>query len=476
MTNVRQQAPGSVRGHVTSPDARRDAGRARRKDVPLESHAELCPDADRDDPLDLLAAQDTTRVPDLVPIRYGRMSRTAFTFLRGAAAVMASDLSKGPSTDLTAQLCGDAHVSNFGIFNSPDRRLVFDVNDFDETLPGPFEWDLKRLVASVIVCARQNGISEKKGRSAARAAVKGFRETIDRVAGMDPLAVHYHRIEVDNLQEQMKAGAKKDAEKLTKKASKKNSLRALRKLTDIVDGRRVIVADPPLVVPFRDNDAAELAELRGFFDRYRATLPDNRRRLLRHYSVVDVAYKMVGVGSVGTRACIVLLESGAGDPLFLQFKEAGDSVLAPYLPPSEYDQAGQRVVEGQRLIQATGDIFLGWSRWTGSDAGPLEGRSDDRSHIDFYFRQLWDGKGSMDVDNIGPERLKSYARACGAALALAQARSGDAAMIAGYVGDDTTLDHALADFACDYADRNDTDHQQMEAAIADGSIPVVTDI
>jgi uncharacterized protein (DUF2252 family) len=357
-------------------------------------------------------------------------------------------------------------VSNFGIFNSPDRRLVFDVNDFDETLPGPFEWDLKRLVASVIVCARQNGISAKKARAAARAAVKGFRDTIDHVADMDPMAVHYYRIEVDDLMKQLKKGDRKDAEKVTKKASKKNSLRALRKLTDIVDGRRVIVPDPPLVVPMRDADATTLEELRDFFNEYRDTLPDNRQHLLRDYAVVDVAYKMVGVGSVGTRANIVLLESGAGDPLFLQFKEAGDSVLAPYLPATQYEQAGQRVVEGQRLIQATSDIFLGWSRWTGGDGGP----------IDFYFRQLWDGKGSVDVDNTGPKRLKSYARSCGAALALAQSRSGDAAMIAGYVGDDNTLDHALADFADGYADRNEADFERMEAAIADGSIPVVTDV
>jgi uncharacterized protein (DUF2252 family) len=467
VTDTNPQAQHSSQGHPASPKARRDAGRERRKDVPLEAHAELCPDKDRDDPLALLHAQDATRVQDLVPIRWGRMSRTAFTFLRGAAVVMASDLSKGPSTDLAAQLCGDAHVSNFGIFNSPDRRLVFDVNDFDETLPGPFEWDLKRLVASVIICARQNGIGAKKARAAARAAVKGYRSTIHQVAGMDPMTVHYYRIEVDDLMKQLKKGERKDAQKSAKKASKKDSLRAQRKLTDIVDGRRVIVPDPPLVVPMdRDANADAAEEMVDFFDRYRDTLPDNRQRLLRRYSMVDVAYKMVGVGSVGTRAMIVLLEDGAGDPLFLQFKEAGDSVLAPYLPATEYEQAGQRVVEGQRLIQATSDIFLGWSRWTAGDDGP----------IDFYFRQLWDGKGSVDVDNTGPKRLKSYASTCGAALALAQARSGDAAMIAGYVGDDSTLDHALADFAEAYADRNEADYERMQAAIADGSITVVTDV
>jgi uncharacterized protein (DUF2252 family) len=467
VTDTGQQAQHALPGHAASPEARRDAGRERRRAVPLEAHAELCPDQSREDPLALLGAQDTTRVQDLVPIRYGRMSRTAFTFLRGAAAVMASDLSQAPSTDLTAQLCGDAHVSNFGIFNSPDRRLVFDVNDFDETLPGPFEWDLKRLAASVSVCARQNEIGAKKARSAARAAVKGYRETINHIAGMDPMAVHYYRIEVDELMKGLKKSDKKDAEKANKKASKKNSLRAQRKLTDIVDGRRVIVADPPLVVPIdREANAGTMEDMADFFKRYSDTLPDNRQRLLRRYSVVDVAYKMVGVGSVGTRAMIVLLESGAGNPLFLQFKEAGDSVLAPYLPPSGYEHAGQRVVEGQRLTQATSDIFLGWSRWSPDDDRP----------VDFYFRQLWDGKGSVDVDNTDAKALKSYARTCGAALALAQARSGDAAMIAGYIGDDTTLDHALADFAEAYADRNEADFARMQAAIADGSIPVITDI
>jgi uncharacterized protein (DUF2252 family) len=475
VTDPSPHAQGPAPGHPASPEARRDAGRERRKDVPLEAHAELCPDEDRDDPLALLHAQDTTRIQDLVPIRWGRMSRTAFTFLRGAAAVMASDLSKGPSTDLTAQLCGDAHVSNFGIFNSPDRRLVFDVNDFDETLPGPFEWDLKRLVASVSVCARQNGIGAEKARAAARAAAKGYRETIDRVAGMDPMTVHYYRIEVDDLMRQLKKGERKDAERSAKKASKKNSLRAQSKLTDIVDGRRAIVPDPPLVVPLdRKANPGAVEELADFYSRYRDTLPDNRQRLLDRYSAVDVAYKMVGVGSVGTRCMIVLLESGAGDPLFLQFKEAGDSVLAPYLPPSRYEQAGQRVVEGQRLTQAAGDIFLGWSRWDGAKAAGTT--TTDHGPIDFYFRQLWDGKGSVDVDNTGPKRLKSYARTCGAALALAQSRSGDPAMIAGYVGHDSTLDHALADFAEAYADRNEADHERMQAAIADGTIAVVTDI
>jgi uncharacterized protein (DUF2252 family) len=354
------------------------------------------------------------------------------------------------------------------MFNAPDRRLVFDVNDFDETLPGPFEWDLKRLVASVTVAARQNGIDPKDGRAATKAAVKGYREAIARAAEMNPLDLHYFRIDVDSLARKLKSGkSRKKFKKARKKASKKNSLRAQRKLTDIVDGRRVIVPDPPLVVPVdRDSNADTWLDFIGFFDRYQDTLPDNRNHLLRSYSVVDVAHKVVGVGSVGTRCLIVLLESGAGDPLFLQFKEATDSVLAPYVAPSDYNQAGQRVVEGQKLTQATSDVFLGWARWAGDGDRP----------IDFYFRQLWDGKASADVEIMGPNRLKAYARECGGALALAQSRSGDAAMIAGYVGDDNTLDHALADFAESYADRNADDYALLEAAIADGSIPVVTDI
>ncbi|MEL7206630.1 MAG: DUF2252 domain-containing protein [Actinomycetota bacterium] len=457
--------------HPASPEARRGAGQERRRDVPLELHAELCPDDERDDPLALLAAQDQGRVQDLVPIRYGRMSRTAFTFLRGAASVMASDLSRTPHTDLPVQLCGDAHVSNFGLFNSAERRLVFDLNDFDETLPGPFEWDLKRLVASITVCARNNGISEDKGRAATTEAVAAFRRTITEVADLDPLDLHYHRIDVEELLERVdQSGAsKKDRKKARKgvrKAKRKNSLRAFRKLTDIVDGRRVIVPDPPLVVPLRDMDGeVDRNALARFFESYLDTLPSNRQRLLRRYGIVDVARKVVGVGSVGTRCLIVLLESGGGHPLFLQFKEATDSVLEPYLEPSRYEQAGHRVVAGQRLIQASGDIFLGWAR--------LE---VDGHEVDFYFRQLWDGKGSFDVEDMGAKRLRRYARSCGAALALAHARSGDAAMIDGYVGDDATFDEALADFAEAYADRNEADYARLTAAIDGGDIEVVTDI
>ena len=373
---------GARRGaHVATPDARREAGRARRDDVPLESQAELCADADRDDPLALLAAQDQGRVQDLVPIRYGRMSKTSFTFMRGAATIMASDLSKTPHSGLTAQLCGDAHVSNFGIFNSPDRRLVFDVNDFDETLPGPFEWDLKRLVASVTVAAHQNGIKKKDARAAVKHAVKRFRETIAKVAAMDPLTLHYFRIEVDELDAQLKDGKrKKELGKVTKKASKKNSLRALRKLTDIVDGRRVIVADPPLIVPLRGTDAVTMDEIAVFFEDYRQTLPDNRRHLLDSFSVVDVARKVVGVGSVGMRALIVLLESGAGDPLFLQFKEATDSVLAPYL-------GSQRVRAGRPTGRRGATPHPGHERHL-PGLGPVDGCRLEQRHRQRRQRRL----------------------------------------------------------------------------------------
>jgi len=397
------------------------------------------------------------------------MSVSPFTFYRGSAAVQAADLSNTPTTDLTVQLCGDAHLSNFGLFNGPDRRLVFDLNDFDESHPGPFEWDVKRLAASVAVAGRNNELSPGKIDRAARASVTGYRAAIERCADMGPLDVHYMRIELDKMSEFTTSdkNARKRFDKLHRKATAKDSVRALNKLTDIVDGRRVIVPDPPLIT--RVDELVEpdsVADLSGFFARYMETLPPHRRSLLDRYATVDIAHKVVGVGSVGTRCLIVLLESGDGEPLFLQFKEAVASVLEPYTAPSAFEP-GERVVIGQRLTQTMGDIFLGWSHFTGPRTG--------RPHY-YYFRQMWDGKGSIDVDAMGGGRLRRYAQLCGSVLAISHARSGDAAMIAGYLGDDETFDHAVAEFAERYADLTERDHEAHLAAIASGRVEAVDDI
>lgn len=397
------------------------------------------------------------------------MSATAFTFYRGTAAIMASDLSKTPTTDLRTQLCGDAHLSNFGLFKGPDRRLVFDVNDFDETLPGPFEWDVKRLAASVTIAGRNNGLSSKEISSASRASVRGYRQTMAKAAQMNPLATHYFRLEIDQMVAAMGKKQSQRNKKTIKKAGRKDSVRALNKLTDIVNGRRVIVEDPPLITkPDTKLERHGLDELERFFAQYRETLAPYRQVLIERYSIVDIAHKVVGVGSVGTRCMIILLESGGGAPLFLQFKEATASVLEPYAGASKFELAGQRVVLGQRLMQSTGDILLGWSRYNSEAA--------DRPNIDFYFRQMWDGKGSAEVDEMGPKQLKQYAKTCGAALALAHARAGDAPMISGYMGEDSTFDHALAAFGDTYADLNDHDYALHQDAIKSGRIPAVFDL
>jgi uncharacterized protein (DUF2252 family) len=438
-----------------------DTGRAERDRVPLESLAALDTGPDRPDPVSLLQAQDKDRVQRLVPIRHGRMRATPFTFYRGGAAIMASDLSRTASTDLRVQLCGDAHLSNFGLFNGADRQLVFDVNDFDETSPGPFEWDLKRLAASVTIAGRNNELTDKKIRAATKAAVHGYREGIAATLARSPLAIHYYRVDVQSLLEQDEK-LRKRSQKAVDKASRTDSVKALEKLTEVVDDHRRIVSEPPLIVPLRTVDGEiDPDRLRDLFDRYRRSLPPHRAAVIDRYRIVDIAHKVVGVGSVGTLCLIVLLESDDGSPLFMQFKEATHSVLEPYCGPSGYAGTGERVVRGQQLMQSTGDILLGWSHFD----------ADDRE-IGFYFRQLWDGKGSADVDQMGPTRLARYAAACGAVLALAHARTGDAAAIHGYLGDDDTADHLLAQFADTYADLNVADHAAHERAIEDGRVPV----
>ena len=446
---------------------RRREGEALRNEVPLDSHAEVPPPDERADPIALLTRQDESRLAELVPIRHGRMSATAFTFYRGAAAVMASDLSLVPRTSLQVQLCGDAHLSNFGVFNGPDRRLVFDLNDFDETLPGPFEWDVKRLAASIVVAGRNNDISERKAEAATRAAVAGYRRVINEIAGLDPLAVRYYRIEIEDMVAQLDKKARKRSESATAKARRRNSLRAFDRLTETVDGRRRIVDDPPLLQRLGDHRQLDEDAVESFFGRYLDSLPLAWRRVLERFRIVDVAHKVVGVGSVGTRCLIVLLTTGDDEPLFLQFKEATKSVLEPYLGASEFALSGERVVQGQRLMQSASDVFLGWAQFE----SPVADRT-----VDFYFRQLWDGKGSADVDAMGPNRLRIYAEVCGATLALAHGRTGDAAMIAGYLGDDETFDDAIGAFATAYADLNERDHAEHVAAIDSGRIEAVRDI
>ncbi len=454
--------------HEAPRRVRRDAGAARRSDVPLESHAEVPAPADRSSAVDIIVGQDHGRLPKLVPIRHGRMAVNAFTFFRGAAAVMASDLSLMPASDIRLQLCGDAHLSNFGTFMGPDRRLVFDLNDFDETLPGPFEWDVKRLAASVTIACRHNGFDDDCA-AITRACVRGYRKQLADAEQRGPLELHYHRLEVEQVIADLRSKrAQKLATSGSAKAAKKNSLKALEKLTHIVDGRRQIVDDPPLVSRLDDLLVPDqLAALGEFFRRYVDTLALHRRHLLHHYAVVDFAHKIVGVGSVGTRCLIVLLESGDGEPLFLQFKEANASVLEPYCGASEYERAGERVVQGQRMMQTMGDIFLGWSHF---DGGIVGGSNN------YYFRQLWDGKGSVDTATLVVEGMKRYAELCGEALALAHARCGDASMICGYIGDDSTFDHVITEFATAYADVNDADHAAHDAAIADGTVAAVFDL
>jgi uncharacterized protein (DUF2252 family) len=452
-------------------------GRAARAEVPRGAHASWSPPADRPSPVELLEQQSASRVPELVPIRYGRMLVSAFTFYRGAAYLMASDLAGLPRTNLHTQLCGDAHLSNFGAYAAPDRTLVFDVNDFDETLPGPFEWDVKRLVASFAVAGRDRGFTASKRAAINTTAVRAYREAMHRYATLDDLDLWYARISVDELVEQFSAAAStkqmKRVEKNIAKARSKDSVRAFGKLTEIVDGEPRIRSDPPVVVATRDlfdpKEHAALDEAIHTMQRtYRGTLAEDRRLLLERYRYVDSARKVVGVGSVGTRAWIALLigRRGPDDPLFLQFKEAEASVLEPFLESSEFDNHGQRVVEGQRLTQAASDIKLGWLRTSGPDG----------TERDYYVRQLWDAKGSALVELMNAKALGEYARICGQTLARAHARAGDAASIASYLGRSDRFDRAVAEFAEAYADQNEHDYAVMREAVDAGTIVAQTGI
>ncbi|MGW6200519.1 DUF2252 domain-containing protein [Kribbella sp. NPDC055110] len=463
-------------GEQLTVEERAARGKAERQKVPRESHAEVG-SSDTRDPVALLLAQAEGRVPELVPIRHGRMLVSPFTFYRGAALIMAADLAEAPATGLAVQLSGDAHLSNFGAYASPERRLVFDINDFDETLPGPFEWDVKRLATSFVVAGRDNGFSSKQCREVASTAVRSYREAMREFAGQTILSVWYARMDIEDFVTRYRAtlssGKRKRkvfeaAEGKLAKAYTRNSLQAIGKLTTAAgDGRR-IVSDPPLVVPVRElvDGAGVLGQLQDLVARYRETLQPDRRHLLDHFRLTDVAHKVVGVGSVGTRAWIILMESTVADEaLLLQAKQAGPSVLSSYVDPSEYPNEGERVVTGQRLMQAASDIFLGWMR-----ADTADGEQD------YYVRQLRDWKLSADIENLNPEAMTLYGRLCGWTLARAHARSGDRFALAAYLGKSDRFDNAVTTFATTYADRNSHDHTTFAEAVNAGRVAATTGV
>ena len=466
---VGKRSGGAARTVLDLPKAIEDRmaeGRAERENVPLEAHAEWTAPADRPDPVGVLEEQNGTRVIDLIPIRHGRMIVSPFTFYRGGAAIMAWDLSRTPTTGLRVQCCGDAHLSNFGAFASPDRRLVFDLNDFDETLPAPFEWDVKRLVASFVVAARDNGHRPKDQKAAVRAVVKSYRETMATLASMRFLDVWYARVDIEELlgriAPQAGKSAIKAAEKNLAKARRRTSLGSLEKFAERVDGSYRIKEVPPVIVHPSEMEAEQAEQLvREGLEDCEQTLTPDRRLVLDHYHYADFARKVVGVGSVGTEAFMILLMGDRDDdPLFLQVKEANQSVLAPYAGASEYEHQGERVVQGQRVTQAASDAFLGWV----TGRGPLA--------REFYVRQLRDMKGSAIIEAMTPDRLSHYGALCGGTLARAHARTGDAAKVAGYVGDDDTFDVAMERFAVAYADQNDADYAAFSSAADDGRIAV----
>jgi len=497
---------------------RKAMGFGARERAPLSSNTKWSPATDRPDPTALLVEQDKTREPDLVPVRHGRMMVSPFTFYRGAAKVMAADLATTPVAGLEAQLCGDAHLSNFGVFASPERRLLFDVNDFDETLPGPFEYDVKRMAASFTIAARNNGFSQADARAATMASVRAYREAMAGFAQMPVMDIWYASLDesellasvraivagtagqektakkaeqveklakapkkakkqaakqakADRQQEKAAKAAQKRAVRTVTKAHTRDSLQALSRLGEMVDGKYRIVSQPPVVVPLRDLAAtfglsAEETEhaIHEQFRAYRQTLQDDRRLLLERFEIVDAARKVVGVGSVGTQTFIVLLEGrDAQDPLFLQIKEATASVLEPYVRKSRYRQHGERVVQGQLLMQAASDIYLGWTK------GP-----DVRRH--FYWRQLRDMKGSVDVEAMIPFGLTYYARICGWTLARAHARSGDPIAIAAYLGGSDAFDESVTDFAERYADQNEQDYQEFVNAVRSGRLEATDNV
>jgi len=466
-----------------SVDERKTLGKSSRKQVPLSSHSGWTPATDRPDPVALLEQQNATREPDLVPVRHGRMLVSPFTFYRGAAKIMSADLKDTPRAGLTAQLCGDAHLSNFGVFASPERALLFDLNDFDETLPGPFEYDLKRMAASFTIAARNNGLTKPETHDVTLASVRAYREAMARFAQMRTMDTWYARLSEQELMSALNTAARSEKDKAEKKDAKRSekaakkgalkartrdSLQALSKLAEHVDGNYRIVSEPPIVIPSRElfasygmsPDEVQNA-IHEQFRAYRATLQDDRRHLLERFEVIDVARKVVGVGSVGTRAFIVLLQGrDQEDPLFLQVKEATASVLEDHLPKSHYKQHGERVVQGQRMMQAASDIYLGWTK------GVEENRW-------LYWRQLRDMKGSAEVESLKAFGLTFYARQCGWTLARAHARSGDPVAIAAYLGKSDAFDVSITDFSERYADQNERDYDAFAKAVKSGRLEAI---
>jgi uncharacterized protein (DUF2252 family) len=445
-------------GHRPTVEMRMAEGKSMRQQLPRRAHAAWWPLADRPDPVDLLKLQDETRIPDLVPIRYGRLSDSPFAFLRGSATVMAQDLGATPVTGWNVQACGDAHLSNFGGFATPERTLVFDINDFDETLPGPWEWDVKRLATSFVVAGRANGHSAADCADAARSAVRSYRERMAAYAPMGHLEVWYSRITAADASASLPKAIAKDYDRGARRATHRDSLQLLSKITTYDNGRLRILDDPPLVVHFSDEVVGDNLPLMA--KAYGSSIRDDLRALLDQYTFVDFARKVVGVGSVGTRCYIVLMEGNHNqDPLFLQIKEATESVLAPYAGKSIYKNQGQRVVAGQHQIQAASDIFLGWGRVKG---------------VDFYVRQLRDMKVSVDVTAQTSDRMNVYAGLCGWALARAHARSGDPARISGYLGRGEAFDDAVVSFAIAYADQTERDHAALLAGIKSGKVAAIS--
>jgi len=442
-------------------------GRAIRALVPRSSHGEWLATSEVRDPVSIVTSQNASRLQFLVPIRHWRMSQSPFTFYRGAAKLMAFDLASTPDSGLYAQICGDAHLSNFGVYGSPERDLVFDLNDFDETLAGPWEWDVKRLAASFVIAARHKGLGDDLGADLAQRSAEVYRTTMREFASAGYLDAWYAHVTTDDIyaafKSQVSKTERKQSKKFVRKARGKDSLRAFSKLAELVDGEYRIAAQPPLIIPLRDIPENAGVDAEGFvresFRQYFDSVSDHLEPLLARFTFKDLAVKVVGVGSVGTRCAIVLLEGrDAEDPLFLQIKEAGRSVLEDHLPPSPYAHAGQRVVVGQRIMQASSDSFLGWTR-------------DERVNVDYYWRQLKDMKSSFEVDTASVDAMGRFAQLCGWTLARAHARSGDAGAIGGYLGGGSAFDDAIGRFSVAYADQNDLDYARFRAAIESGEIP-----
>lgn len=454
-----------VTGNLKQPckEERLEAGKALREKFPREMHGEYKPSENRPDPVSILEEQAKTRLPYLVPIRYARMLASPFAFLRGSAAVMASDLAAGTvTTGINVQACGDMHVANFGVFASAERNLVFGINDFDETLPGPWEWDLKRLATSIVTACRFLGGNDKLCKDSVLAAVQSYRKYMIKYAGMGYMQLYYETIKGSNILDVISPSARKGAEKVFEKAGKRTHMQVLAKLTDIVDQKNLIRVNSPFIVRETHSQSGKTIEeaLKVVLESYFNSLTNEKKHLLSHYTVVDVVRKVVGVGSVGTRCWIVfLMGNHSEDPLFLQVKEAQPSVLEPFTRKSAYHNQGERVVTGQRLLQAAPDIFIGW------------GESDG---IHFYVRQLRDMKGGVEFDQekVKIKNMAHYAALCGWALALAHAKSGDAAMIAGYAGKGNELDKAIAHFAFSYAEQTEKDYLSLKEAANSSRINV----